>query len=227
MNRRPSMIVVRGLSKGFITDRGRIEVLKDVDLDIHAGERIAVVGASGAGKTTLMHLLGGLDRPSSGTVHFAEKNIFHYSAQELDAFRNRSIGFVFQFHQLLPEFSALENVMMPALIGRAPAKQAESRASEILTAVGLGHRLDHKPGQLSGGEQQRVAIARSLIMSPQLLLADEPTGNLDSATSDEILALLDRLHAERDLTIIVVTHSEKVAGHMDRVIRMKDGYLED
>ncbi len=220
------MIVVRGLSKGFITDRGRIEVLKDVDLDIRAGERIAVVGASGAGKTTLMHLLGGLDRPSSGTVHFAEKNIFHYSAQELDAFRNHSIGFVFQFHQLLPEFSALENVMMPALIGRAPAKQAESRASEILNAVGLGHRLDHKPGQLSGGEQQRVAIARSLIMSPQLLLADEPTGNLDSATSDEILALLDRLHAERDLTIIVVTHSEKVAGHMDRIIHMKDGYLE-
>ncbi len=220
------MIVVRGLSKGFITDRGRIEVLKDVDLDIRAGERIAVVGASGAGKTTLMHLLGGLDRPSSGTVHFAEKNIFRYSAQELDAFRNRSIGFVFQFHQLLPEFSALENVMMPALIGRARARQAESRASEILTAVGLGHRLNHKPGQLSGGEQQRVAIARSLIMSPQLLLADEPTGNLDSATSDEILALLDRLHAERDLTIIVVTHSEKVAGHMDRVIRMKDGYLE-
>jgi lipoprotein-releasing system ATP-binding protein len=220
------MITVRSLSKSFITDRGRIEVLKDVDLDIRAGERIAVVGASGAGKTTLMHLLGGLDRPSSGSVHFADKNIFHYSAQELDAFRNRSIGFVFQFHQLLPEFSALENVMMPALIGRSPAKQAESRASEILTAVGLGHRLDHKPGQLSGGEQQRVAIARSLIMSPQLLLADEPTGNLDSTTSDEILALLDRLHAERDLTIIVVTHSEKVAGHMDRIVRMKDGFLE-
>jgi lipoprotein-releasing system ATP-binding protein len=220
------MITVRSLSKSFITDRGRIEVLKDVDLDIRAGERIAVVGASGAGKTTLMHLLGGLDRPSSGSVHFADKNIFHYSSQELDAFRNRSIGFVFQFHQLLPEFSALENVMMPALIGRSPAKQAESRASEILTAVGLGHRLDHKPGQLSGGEQQRVAIARSLIMSPQLLLADEPTGNLDSTTSDEILALLDRLHAERDLTIIVVTHSEKVAGHMDRIVRMKDGFLE-
>jgi len=220
------MITVRALSKSFITDRGRIEVLKDVDLDISAGERIAVVGASGAGKTTLMHLLGGLDRPSSGSVHFADKNIFHYSAQELDAFRNRSIGFVFQFHQLLPEFSALENVMMPALIGRSTAKQAESRASEILTAVGLGHRLDHKPGQLSGGEQQRVAIARSLIMSPQLLLADEPTGNLDSTTSDEILALLDRLHAERDLTIIVVTHSEKVAGHMDRIVRMKDGFLE-
>lgn len=220
------MIVVRGLSKSFVTDRGRIEVLKDVDLDIQAGERIAVVGASGAGKTTLMHLLGGLDRPSSGSVHFAEKNIFHYSAQELDAFRNRSIGFVFQFHQLLPEFSALENVMMPALIGRSSAKEAENKANEILTAVGLGHRLDHKPGQLSGGEQQRVAIARSLIMSPQLLLADEPTGNLDSATSDEILALLDRLHAERELTIIVVTHSEKVAGHMDRIVRMTDGCLD-
>jgi lipoprotein-releasing system ATP-binding protein len=220
------MIAVRGLSKSFITDRGRIEVLKDVDLDIRAGERIAVVGASGAGKTTLMHLLGGLDRPSSGSVHFAEKNIFQYSAQELDAFRNRSIGFVFQFHQLLPEFSALENVMMPALIGRSPAKEAELKAGEILTAVGLGHRLNHKPGQLSGGEQQRVAIARSLVMSPQLLLADEPTGNLDSATSDEILALLDRLHAERDLTIIVVTHSEKVAEHMDRIVRMTDGFLE-
>ncbi len=220
------MIAVRALSKHFITDRGRVDVLKEIDLDIRAGERIAVVGASGAGKTTLMHLLGGLDRPSSGSVHFAEKDIFHYSAQELDAFRNRSIGFVFQFHQLLPEFSALENVMMPALIGRSTAKEAEERASEILAAVGLEHRLDHKPGQLSGGEQQRVAIARSLIMSPKLLLADEPTGNLDSATSDEILALLDRLHVERDLTIIVVTHSEKVAGHMDRIISMADGCLD-
>ena len=220
------MIAVRDLSKSFLTDRGRIEVLKDVTLDIRAGERIAVVGASGAGKTTLMHLLGGLDRPTSGSVSFAGKNIFHYSAQELDAFRNRCIGFVFQFHQLLPEFTALENVMMPALIGRSSLKEAERKAQEILAAVGLGHRLDHKPGQLSGGEQQRVAIARSLIMTPQLLLADEPTGNLDSATSDEILVLLDRLHAERDLTIVVVTHSEKVAAQMDRIVRMVDGYLE-
>ena len=220
------MIAVRGLSKSFVTDRGRIDVLKDFHLDISVGERIAVVGASGAGKTTLMHLLGGLDRPTSGSVSFAEKDIFRYSAQELDAFRNRSIGFVFQFHQLLPEFNALENVMMPALIGRVTAREAESRAVEILAAVGLDHRLDHKPGQLSGGEQQRVAIARSLIMSPKLLLADEPTGNLDSATSDEILALLDRLHAERDLTVVVVTHSEKVAEHMDRVIHMEDGWLK-
>jgi lipoprotein-releasing system ATP-binding protein len=219
------MIAVRELSKSFVTDRGRIDVLKNVDLDIRVGERIAVVGASGAGKTTLMHLLGGLDRPTSGSVCFAEKDIFRYAAHELDAFRNRSIGFVFQFHQLLPEFNALENVMMPALIGRSSVKDAESHAIEILKAVGLDHRLDHKPGQLSGGEQQRVAIARSLIMSPKLLLADEPTGNLDSATSDEILALLDSLHDERDLTIVVVTHSEKVAGHMDRVVYMEDGCL--
>ena len=220
------MIAVRALSKSFITDRGKVEVLKEVDLDIRAGERIAVVGASGAGKTTLMHLLGGLDRPSSGSVLFAEKDIFQYSAQELDAFRNRSIGFVFQFHQLLPEFTALENVMMPALIGRTPAKEAELMAGEILAAVGLEHRLGHKPGQLSGGEQQRVAIARSLVMSPKLLLADEPTGNLDSGTSDGILALLDRLHTERNLTIVVVTHSEKVAAHMDRIVRMTDGCLD-
>ncbi len=220
------MIAVRDLSKSFVTDRGRIEVLRNVDLDIGAGERIAVAGASGAGKTTLMHLLGGLDRPTSGSVCFADKDIFAYSAHELDAFRNRSIGFVFQFHQLLPEFNALENVMMPALIGRDSAKEAGSRATEILKAVGLGHRLDHKPGQLSGGEQQRVAIARSLIMSPKLLLADEPTGNLDSTTSDEILALLDTLHDERDLTIVVVTHSEKVAAHMDRVVHMEDGCLK-
>jgi lipoprotein-releasing system ATP-binding protein len=173
-----------------------------------------------------MHLLGGLDRPTSGSVTFVEKDIFCYSPQELDAFRNRSIGFVFQFHQLLPEFTALENVMMPMLIGRFSAQDAEMKAQEILAAVGLDHRLDHKPGQLSGGEQQRVAIARSLVMSPKLLLADEPTGNLDSVTSDEILALLDRLHAERDLTIVVVTHSEKVAGRMDRIVRMTDGSLE-
>ena len=220
------MIAVRALSKSFTTDRGNIEVLKEVNIDIRAGERIAVVGASGAGKTTLMHLLGGLDRPSSGSVLFAEKDIFQYSAQELDAFRNRSIGFVFQFHQLLPEFTALENVMMPAMISRSSKKEAAVMAEEILTAVGLEHRLDHKPGQLSGGEQQRVAMARSLVMSPKLLLADEPTGNLDSGTSDEILALLDRLHTERNLTIVVVTHSEKVATRMDRIVHMTDGRLE-
>lgn len=220
------MIAVDSLSKSFITDRGKVEVLKEVRLNISAGARIAIVGASGAGKTTLMHLLGGLDKPTSGSVTFAGKDIFSYSASELDAFRNRSIGFVFQFHQLLPEFTALENVMMPALIARDSVQDARRKAAEILAAVGLDHRLDHKPGQLSGGEQQRVAIARSLVMSPRLLLADEPTGNLDSATSDEILALLDRLHQKRDLTMVVVTHSEKVATHMDRIVRMVDGRMQ-
>ena len=220
------MIAVDSLSKSFITDRGKVEVLKEVSLNISAGARIAIVGASGAGKTTFMHLLGGLDRPTSGSVTFAGKDIFSYSASELDAFRNRSIGFVFQFHQLLPEFTALENVMMPALIARDMVQDARMKAAEILAAVGLDHRLDHKPGQLSGGEQQRVAIARSLVMSPRLLLADEPTGNLDSATSDEILALLDRLHQKRDLTMVVVTHSEKVATHMDRIVRMVDGRMQ-
>lgn len=219
------MIAVRSLSKHFMTDRGKVEVLKEVSLDIDSGERIAIVGASGAGKTTFMHLLGGLDQPTSGSVSFSGQDIFSFSAQQLDSFRNLSIGFVFQFHQLLPEFTALENVMMPALIARNPAATAMGLAREILVAVGLGHRLDHKPGQLSGGEQQRVAIARSLVMSPQLLLADEPTGNLDSVTSDEILSLLDRLHAERSLTVVVVTHSEKVARHMDRIVRMTDGCL--
>ena len=220
------MIAVDSLSKSFITDRGKVEVLKEVSLNISAGARIAIVGASGAGKTTFMHLLGGLDKPTSGSVTFAGKDIFSYSASELDAFRNRSIGFVFQFHQLLPEFTALENVMMPALIARNSVQDARMKAAEILAAVGLDHRLGHKPGQLSGGEQQRVAIARSLVMSPRLLLADEPTGNLDSATSDEILALLDRLHQKRDLTMVVVTHSEKVATHMDRIVRMVDGRMQ-
>jgi len=220
------MIAVDSLSKSFITDRGKVEVLREVSLNISAGARIAIVGASGAGKTTLMHLLGGLDKPTSGSVTFAGRDIFSYSAAELDAFRNRSIGFVFQFHQLLPEFTALENVMMPALIARDSVQDACKKAEEILAAVGLDHRLDHKPGQLSGGEQQRVAIARSLVMSPRLLLADEPTGNLDSATSDEILALLDHLHQKRDLTMVVVTHSEKVATHMGRIVRMVDGRMQ-
>jgi len=221
-----TMIAVDSLSKSFITDRGKVEVLKEVSLNISAGARIAIVGASGAGKTTFMHLLGGLDKPTSGSVTFAGKDIFSYSASELDAFRNRSIGFVFQFHQLLPEFTALENVMMPALIARDSVQDARMKAAEILAAVGLDHRLEHKPGQLSGGEQQRVAIARSLVMSPRLLLADEPTGNLDSATSDEILALLDRLHQKRDLTMVVVTNSEKVATDMDRIVRMVDGRMQ-
>jgi lipoprotein-releasing system ATP-binding protein len=218
-----AMIAVAGLYKRFETAEGTLEVLRGIDLEVRAGERIAIVGASGAGKSTFMHLLGGLDRPSAGSIRFEGAEIFRYSSAQLDAFRNRAVGFVFQFHQLLPEFTALENVMLPARIGRLPVGEARARAEHLLQAVGLGHRLTHKPGQLSGGEQQRVAIARALVMGPRLLLADEPTGNLDSVTSGEILALLDRLHAECNLTLIVVTHSEMLAARMDRIVRMSDG----
>ena len=219
------MIEVRNLHKNFISGSRRVDVLTAVDLTVEAGERVAVVGASGAGKTTLMHILGGLDRPNSGSVRFEGQEIFDLKGGLLDAFRNRTIGFVFQFHQLLPEFTALENVMLPALIGRWPRARAEQAARELLAEVGLEHRLTHKPGELSGGEQQRVAIARALVMQPRILLADEPTGNLDSATSDEIYRLLQALHEARGLTLLIVTHDATLAGRMDRVVRMADGRI--
>lgn len=221
------MIEVRGLDKSFSTETGRVDVLIDVHLHVAKGERVAVVGASGAGKTTLMHILGGLDHPSSGEVLFEGKDLFALKGPALDAFRNGTIGFVFQFHQLLPEFSALENVMMPALIARQPNREARERATKLLHEVGLEYRMAHKPGQLSGGEQQRVAIARALIMEPQLLLADEPTGNLDSRTSEEIYRLLNDLHQSRGLSMVIVTHSEALAGSLDRVVHIEDGRLRD
>ena len=219
------MIEVQGLTKTFVAGERRVDVLRGIDLSIAQGERIAIVGASGAGKTTLMHILGAIDQPSSGRVFFQGQDIFALRNSALDAFRNRSVGFVFQFHQLLPEFSASENVMMPALIARLGFKEAEARARELLTEVGLGHRLTHKPGELSGGEQQRVAIARALVMSPRLLLADEPTGNLDSRTSDDIYRLLQQLHQAHGLTMVIVTHSETLARRMDRIVHMEDGQL--
>ena len=222
-----ALIEVRELGKSFQSGRERLEVLCDLDLSIGRGERVAVVGASGAGKTTFMHILGGLDHPSTGSVQFEGKDIFSLKGPALDAFRNRTIGFVFQFHQLLPEFTALENVMMPALIARQSPRDAAPQAEALLKEVGLGARLSHKPGQLSGGEQQRVAIARALIMSPQLLLADEPTGNLDSRTSDDIYRLLQQLHRERGLTMVIVTHNEGLAQRLDRVVHMEDGRLVD
>jgi lipoprotein-releasing system ATP-binding protein len=220
-----NLIAIAGVNKSFISGPGRVDVLHDINLGIACGERVAIVGPSGAGKTTLMHILGGLDRPTTGTVYFAGEEIFSFKGQMLDEFRNRTIGFVFQFNQLLPEFTALENVMMPALIARIAKEEALARATTLLSEVGLGHRLRHKPGELSGGEQQRTAIARALIMNPPLLLADEPSGNLDSATSAEILALLDGLHQARNLTMVIVTHSETLANRLDRIVRVIDGRI--
>ncbi len=219
------MIKVSQLSKRFSTDSGVIHVLREIDLLVGEGERIAVVGASGAGKTTFLHLLGGLDRPTAGAVTINGEDIYRLQGQALDHFRNRTVGFVFQFHQLLPEFSALENVMMPALIGGESRDAASERAGRLLGEVGLGERLSHRPGQLSGGEQQRVAIARALMQSPRVLLADEPTGNLDSRTARGIFELLDALHQSHGLTMIVVTHNEELAARLDRTLYMSDGHL--
>lgn len=222
---KPPMIEVRKLGKEFSSPVGTVKVLREISLNICAGERVAIVGSSGAGKTTLMHILGGLDHPTSGEVFFEGDNLAHFKGSSLDAFRNRTIGFVFQFHQLLPEFSALENVMMPLLIGGVRRTVALKMATDILQEVGLGHRLTHKPGALSGGEQQRVAIARALVRKPRLLLADEPTGNLDSRISGEILSLLNDMHQARGLTMVIVTHNTPLAESLDRVLELEDGIL--
>jgi len=221
-----SLLEVRGLCKTYSTGANRVEVLKGIDLNLDAGTTTALVGASGAGKSTLMHLLGALDRPTSGTICFHGDDIFHKNDRELASFRNGSIGFVFQFHHLLPEFSALENVMMPALIARMARDKARAIAEELLEDVGLGHRVTHRPGELSGGEQQRVAIARALALGPEILLADEPTGNLDMKTSDGVHAMLAELQRKKGLTMVIVTHNERLAASMGKTIRLIDGMLE-
>ncbi len=221
-----SLMEVRGLRKAYDMGKNRVEVLNGIDLDLEPGTTTALVGASGAGKSTLLHLLGALDRPSSGTVLFQGEDIFRKNDRELAGFRNRSIGFVFQFHHLLSEFTALENVMMPALIARVKREEACTIAEELLRDVGLAHRTGHRPGELSGGEQQRVAIARALALSPQLLLADEPTGNLDMKSSDGVHALLAELQKKKGLTLVVVTHNEQLAAAMGRTVRLVDGHLE-
>ena len=221
-----NLLEVRGLCKTYTAGPNRVEVLTGIDLDLEAATTTALVGASGAGKSTLLHLLGALDRPSSGSVIFRNEDLFRKSDRELAEFRNRSIGFVFQLHHLLPEFTALENVMMPALIARIARDKARATAEELLNDVGLGHRMTHRPGELSGGEQQRVAIARALALSPELLLADEPTGNLDMKTSEGVHALLAELQRERGLTLVVVTHNEHLAAAMGRTVRLVDGRLE-
>lgn len=217
----------KNLHREFVKEKERIAVVKGVSLDLMEGDCVAIMGSSGAGKSTLLHMLGTLDRPTHGDLYFGPKstNVWRMSDEELSDFRNRNLGFVFQFHYLLPEFTALENVMMPALISGMDRLQAERRARELLNFVGLAQRLTHKPGELSGGEQQRVAIARAVILRPKLLLGDEMTGNLDSENSKKVIDLLLDLNREFGIAILIVTHDPEVAARMRRVITMKDGKI--
>jgi lipoprotein-releasing system ATP-binding protein len=219
------MIQVDNLQKTFIKDGHRIEVLKGLDFEIEQGQSLAVAGVSGAGKSTLLHILGTLDHPTSGAVLFDGVDVFTWPEERLAAFRNRKIGFVFQFHNLLPEFTALENVMMPALIQRIPKEDATRRAEAILREVELGDRITHKPGELSGGEQQRVALARALVLEPEILLADEPTGNLDTETGKKIEDTLLDLNCNRGITLVVVTHNPSLACRMSRRVGLRDGRI--
>ncbi len=220
-----NLLELRDLRKSYGAGEGRVEVLKGITMDVAAGETIALVGASGAGKSTLLHIMGTLDLPTGGTLSFQGEDIFRRSEADLATFRNRTIGFVFQFHHLLPEFTALENVMMPGLINRRKRREVEPMAEELLRRVGLGQRLTHRPTELSGGEQQRVAIARALLLSPPLLLADEPTGNLDRKSSDGVHDVLRQLHDELGLTLIIVTHNERFAASMGKIVQLEDGRI--
>jgi len=219
------MITVTDLHKSFPMGDRTLEVLKGIDLTIARGELIAVVGASGAGKSTLLHILGLLDRPTKGSVLFDGQDLFRLSEPAQAEFRNRRIGFVFQFHHLLPEFTALENACMPALIQRRQRDEIEAEAVAILKEVGLGDRLPHKPGELSGGEQQRVAVARALLQKPDLVLADEPTGNLDTHTGDALFNLMRELNKARGTTFVIVTHNDKLSAQADRILHMQDGQI--
>jgi lipoprotein-releasing system ATP-binding protein len=221
------LISARKLSKSFSNGGTTINVLKRIDLDLKAGETMAIVGASGIGKSTLLHILGTLDRPDSGTLFFRNENIFLYDDERLAQFRNESIGFVFQFHHLLPEFSAVENTMMPALINGMSKQEANDAAEVILIRVGLKERLNYRVGKLSGGEQQRVALARALVLKPAVLLADEPTGNLDKGNSEQVHELLLELNHELSMTLVVVTHNLDLASQMYRRVTISDGQFKE
>jgi lipoprotein-releasing system ATP-binding protein len=218
------MVRARGLAKVYAGPRA-VRVFEGLDLAVREGEMVGVVGPSGAGKSSLLHVLGGLDRPTAGTVEVAEFDITRMADVDLARFRNTKIGFIFQFHHLLPEFTALENTMMPLLISGGGRRESRDRALGILTRIGLADRLDHRPGELSGGEAQRVALARALVHRPRVLLADEPTGNLDPRTGESIHGMLQSVHASEALTSIIVTHNERLAALCDRVLHLEDGRL--
>mgnify|MGYP003952251257 CR=1 FL=1 len=221
------LLAATDVQKSFRIGRTALQVLRGVDVSVSVGDFVALCGASGSGKTTLLHLLGGLDEPDRGSIRVGEIDLARMSGQTVARFRNKEIGFVFQAYHLLPELDALENVALPARMARRPVAEAEVRAKKLLARVGLAQRMEHRPNELSGGEQQRVAIARALINEPRLVLADEPTGNLDSATGEEIISLLADLHKEQEVTLIVATHDEKVAAHAERVLRLADGRIVD
>jgi ABC-type lipoprotein export system ATPase subunit len=223
----PPLVQVRAVSKTYALGRRKVEVLRGLDLTADSGVFLAVRGASGAGKSTLLHLIGGLDQPTQGDIWINGSRLAGFSAAALSRFRNRKVGFVFQAYHLLPELSALENVCLPARMARVPPATAEATGRELLERVGLGQRLDHRPYELSGGEQQRVAIARALVNSPELVLADEPTGNLDSRTGGEIIELLCALRVERKTTLIIATHDAQVAARAPRVVELVDGRLDN
>ncbi|QJA06189.1 ABC transporter ATP-binding protein [Thermosulfurimonas marina] len=221
----PPAIEVRGLRKVFVHPEGELEILSGVDLSVAPGEKLAIIGPSGVGKTTLLHLLGGLERPTAGEIRHFGEDILSLSDETLSAFRNRHLGFVFQFHYLMPEFDTLENVMLPGLLGGIPREEVRARAAELLARLGLSHRLRHRIEDLSGGEKQRVAIARALLLGPRTVLADEPTGNLDPQSAREVTEILLQLNQKYATTLVVVTHNLRLAARMDRVLRLEAGRL--
>jgi lipoprotein-releasing system ATP-binding protein len=222
-----TLLNIRNLKKNFQHNGKLITVLKGLDLSVGQGEMCAIVGASGAGKSTFLHVVGTLDAPTSGTIEVGGEDVTKLSEKALAAFRNKTIGFVFQFHHLLPEFTALENTMMPGLIRKLSRERLEADAARILGEVGLSHRLTHKPGELSGGEQQRVALARALVLRPPLLLADEPTGNLDSKTADAIHDIFGQMNERYGTTMLLVTHNPSLAARLPRTLKLADGVVED
>jgi lipoprotein-releasing system ATP-binding protein len=219
------VLEARGVARHFIEGGVRLEVLRGLELAVRSGERLGIIGASGSGKTTLLQILGGLDRPDAGSVHIAGRDVHALAEAERGQLRNRTIGFIYQFHHLLGEFSALENVAMPLLLRRLPAAIAAERARALLARVGLGERLGHRPHQLSGGERQRAAVARALVTEPALVLADEPTGNLDGRNAEQVFALMLELNREFGTSLVVVTHDARLAARMDRVLELGDGHL--